>query len=284
MKKFNIIFAIARQNIRKWSSNYRVLMIAVILMIFIHSYTKDISGFAYGLGIKMSAWIFPFLYTERYMKLLFFFPIILLFCDAPFIDNNQPYIILRSKRTAWSIGQILYIFLANIIYFAFLIIATIGINIRNITFENDWGKVFGTLATTDAHNLLNTPLKINSGIIKYFTPLQALWFTFLLSCLSGVILGLVIYACNSIFKNRFCGITVSSALLILSAVLQRQPDLQWFSPMSWNTLNNIDIGNTTALPSFQYIILADVFIIAVLSVVSVIANKKQEIYVLAQVQ
>lgn len=283
MKKFNTIFAISRQNIRKWTSNYRVWMIAIILIIFIHSYTKDISLFAYELGIKMSAWIFPFLYIERYMKLLFLFPIILLFCDAPFVDNNQPYIILRSKRTAWSIGQIIYIVLANIIYFMFLIIATIGINITNITFENDWGKVFGTLATTDAHNFVNTPLKIDSRIIKYFTPLQAVWFTFLLSCLSGIILGLIIYACNSIFKNRFWGITVSSALLILSAVLYRNPDLQWLSPMSWNTLNNIDIGNTTSFPSYEYIITADILIIAVLIMISVMANKKQEIYVLQQV-
>ena len=283
MKKFKIISAIARQNIRKWSSNYRVWMIAVILLIFVHSYTKEIGFFAGKLGLKMSAWIFPFLYMERYMKLLFFFPIILLFCDAPFIDNNQPYIILRSKRTAWSIGQIIYIFAANIIYFLFLIIASIGLHIRNITFENDWGKIFGTLATTDAYNFVDTPLKIDAYVMKYFTPLQAVWFTFLLSCLSGIILGLVIYVCNSVFENRFLGITASSFLLILSAVLYRNPNLQWLSPMSWNTLNNIDIGNTTAFPSFHYIITADILIIAVLVIISVAANKKQEIYVVQQV-
>lgn len=283
MRKFSVPFAIARQNIRKWTSNYRVWLIAIILLIFIHSNTKDINYFANELGLKMSAWIFPFLYIERYMKLLFLFPIILLFCDAPFIDHNQPYIILRSKRTAWSVGQIIYIFLANIIYFLFLILATIGIHITNVTFENDWGKVFGTLATTDAYNFVDTPLKINAYIMKYFTPLQAVWFTFLLSCLSGVILGLLVYALNSIFQNRFLGITVSSFLLILSAGLYRNPEMQWISPMSWNTLTNIDIGNTTAFPSFSYVIIADLIIIAILIMISIMANKKQEIYVLQQV-
>ena len=282
MKKFSTVFAISRQNIRKWTSNYRVWMIAIILIIFIHSYTKEISLFAEELNMKMSAWIFPFLYSERYMKLLFLFPIVLLFCDAPFIDSNQPYIILRSKRTAWSLGQILYIVFANIIYFLFLIVATIGIHIRNITFENDWGKVFGTLATTDASDFINTPLKINSNIIKYFSPFQAMWFTFLLSCLSGIMLGLIIYACNSLFKNRLWGIALSSSLLILSAALNLNPELQWLSPMSWNTLNNVDIGGTTNFPSFEYIIIADFVIITILSIISVIANRKQEIYVLQQ--
>lgn len=283
MKKFRTIFAIARQNVRKWSSNYRVCMIAIILLIFIHFYTKNIGVFASELGIDMSAWIFPFLYIERYMKLLFLFPIILMFCDAPFIDMNQPYMILRSKRTAWSMGQILYIFIANIFYFLFLIVGTIVINIRYVTFENDWGKVFGTLATTDASNFVDTPLRINPIILKYFTPFQAMWFTFLLSCLSGIILGLVIYACNSLFQNRIVGITAASFLLILSAALYRNPELQWLSPMSWNTLSNIDIGNTTTFPSFTYIMTADICIIVVLIIISVIANKKQEIYVVQQV-
>lgn len=283
MKKFNTVFAISRQNFRKWTSNYRVWMIAIILMIFIHSYTKEISLFAEELNMKMSAWIFPFLYSERYMKLLFLFPIILLFCDAPFIDSNQPYMILRSKRTLWSLGQILYIFLANIIYFLFLVVATIGVHIRNITLENDWGKVFGTLATTDASDFFNTPLKINPSIIKYFTPFQAVWFTFLLSCLSGIMLGLIIYVCNSLLKNRLCGIAISSSLLILSAALNLNPELQWLSPMSWNTLNNIDIGDTTNFPSFEYIIIADFVIITILIIISIIVNRKQEIYVLQQV-
>lgn len=283
MKKFNTVFAISRQNFRKWTSNYRVWMIAIILMIFIHSYTKEISLFAEELNMKMSAWIFPFLYSERYMKLLFLFPIILLFCDAPFIDSNQPYMILRSKRTLWSLGQILYIVFANIIYFLFLIVATIGIHIRNITLENDWGKVFGTLATTDASDFVNTPLKINPSIIKYFTPFQAVWFTFLLSCLSGIMLGLIIYVCNSLLKNRLWGIAISSSLLILSAALNLNPELQWLSPMSWNTLNNIDIGDTTNFPSFEYIIIADFVIITILIIISIIVNRKQEIYVLQQV-
>ena len=137
MRLFNIARIVCFQNLRKWSSNYRVWVIAILLIILTHNFTKEIVDFAREINIDVSPWIFPFLFTQKFIKLLFFFPLILLFSDAPFIDDNQPYIIARSGRTSWSIGQIGYIFIASAVYFIFLMFLTVIINLPNIQFTTE---------------------------------------------------------------------------------------------------------------------------------------------------
>ena len=114
---------------------------------------------------------------------------ILLFCDAPFIDDNQAYVIARSGRIPWSIGQIAYIIIASSIYFLFLLFLTIIINISHIQFTSSWGKVLGTLANTNASSVIGLTTFVSRNILYYFTPLQEMWFTFFLSWLVGVVLG-----------------------------------------------------------------------------------------------
>ena len=67
-------------------------------------------------------------------------PLIFIYCDAPFIDKNQIYILMRCKRKLWGIGQIIYIFMTSAIYFSLIAAMTIVLNIRNIEYMNDWGK------------------------------------------------------------------------------------------------------------------------------------------------
>jgi hypothetical protein len=45
MKSFRTVTAVCFQNIRKWATNYRVWMAALIALIFIHSFTKEIGAF-----------------------------------------------------------------------------------------------------------------------------------------------------------------------------------------------------------------------------------------------
>lgn len=48
--------------------------------------------------------------------MMLFLGVVLLFCDAPFIEDEQPYIMLRSGRRIWFIGQMLYIVVASVLY------------------------------------------------------------------------------------------------------------------------------------------------------------------------
>lgn len=148
MKWFKSIFSIVLQNFRKWKYDCRIWIALFIVLIFIHSLTKGLSGICDYTGVKSSPWIFPFLYMQYYKKMLFFFPLILIFSNAPFIDKNQLYVLIRTGRNKWCIGQMLYIVVASALYFAFVMVFSIVLNLDCIEFTGEWGKLLNTLANT----------------------------------------------------------------------------------------------------------------------------------------
>ncbi len=67
--------------------------------------------------------------------------------------------------------------------------------------------------------------------------------------------------------------------MILTAVVDGNQRLIWFSPISWNSLNNIDVAGMTANPSIGYVLGMYVLLIAVLTFLAVFFGRKQEIIV-----
>ena len=116
---------ICMQNIRKWGGNRRILMCIAMTTLLVYSYTKDLSVLCNYMGQKMNPWIFPFLFAFRYMRIVFMIPVVFIFCDAPFVDTNQTYVMLRTKRNIWSMGQILYIIVSSFLYTLFHLLLTI---------------------------------------------------------------------------------------------------------------------------------------------------------------
>jgi hypothetical protein len=207
-----------------------------------------------------------------------------LFCDAPFVDQSQPYVILRSKRVAWSLGQILYIVALSALYFLFLFLISNLFIFSHVDFSlTGWGKVLGTLANTSAAQEMGLLSFIDSRTLYYFTPLQAVWFTFLLSWLVGVFLGLTIYLLNSATQTRIIGVLIATSFLILDSVITGIPQATWLSPVSWSTLNHVGIGAGSQYPPIGYIYGGFAVLIITLLVLSVAVNRRQDINVVQPV-
>jgi hypothetical protein len=242
-------------------------------------FTEGYGQFCQTVDMKMSPWVFPFLYSTRYVKILFFAPLLLLFCDAPFIDATQPYVISRSGRIAWSVGQLLYIVVISALYFLFLFLISNLFILTYIEPSFEWGKVFGTLANTDAAGKLDILCFVDNRVLSYFTPMQATWFTFLLSWLVGIFFGFIIYALNSLTNTRSLGIVAATFFLVLDSAASGLPLLIRWSPVSWSSIGNIDIGGLTYYPSYSYVMTVLLVTLGILATISVIANKRQQIVV-----
>lgn len=120
MNSVRTVFSICAQNFRKWAADYRMWVIAVLLIVMTFLFADDVHKNAAALGSDTSVWIFPFLYLSRYMKLVFTLPVVLMFCNAPFTDKNQTFVMMRTSRVKWLCGQILYVFLASAVYYLFI--------------------------------------------------------------------------------------------------------------------------------------------------------------------
>ena len=281
MKWFRSVFSISAQNLRKWQTDYRVWCIGIVLFILTAIYVDDIRLVINETGTEMPVWIFPFMYSQFHTKLIFTLPVVLLFCSAPFIDRNQTFVFMRTGRVKWLCGQLLYIAVASALYYLFLIASSLLLTAFSGGFTLEWGKTLSMLSTSHTLGWEGAlTVDVSYTVIMFFTPLQAVWFTFLMSWLGAVFIGLMLFALNLISGTRYIGVLVSSFFVALSSIVANEvgwEKLLRFSPMSWITLDMIDVGHTTKNPSFTYCVSVFAGLIAVLTAVILIFGRKKSL-------
>lgn len=276
MKYIRQIFNISLHNFRKWSTDYRIWTIGIIMILIVHENIRNLADIGTQLGVKSTLWFYPFLYCQYHMKLIFTLPLIMIYCNAPFVDSNTTFIIIRTKKCIWTAGQVLYIILSSAVYFIFVFLCTIIISLPYAEFTFEWGKLLNTLAYSNVSSSMGYNfINVTGYVITYFTPIQAVWFTFLLSWLSGILLGLIIYCFNIMTNTKYVGIGISGFIAIFSCFVAvfGGYKLLPYSPVSWSTLNNIDIGGYTRNPSFYYCVTIYIVISLVLATLCCLKNK-----------
>ena len=103
-------------NVRKWSSCYRIYMIVPLIIVFTNIHAKWIYRYIEDQQLAISNWYCVFQMGDGITRMLFYFALILLVCNAPYSDEQQLFSLIRLGRRKWMCGQILYTFLANVIF------------------------------------------------------------------------------------------------------------------------------------------------------------------------
>lgn len=266
------------QNLRKWLGNSRIYIAFVIVFLFTLIYTKGLWLVADNVGEKLSIYIFPFLTTYRYMKIIYLFPLLLLFCDAPFVDANQQFVMIRSSRLSWGIGQMLYIICGSFFYALFMLLSSIVVNIGHIQMGASWGKSLILAGTTNICSTLGIQydtVQISSIIVKYYTPAQAMLWSFLFLWMICIILGLIIYDFNILFQSNIVGLFAAGFLILFTAVVDGIQQWIWYSPVSWSSLNNIDVAKTTSLPGIYFVLFVYIGAILALLIAGAVLSRSR---------
>lgn len=278
MRTVKSIFNIILQNYRKWRNDYRIYMIAIVVFMLVWSFWTDLRDVSVHFGEKASPWVFPFLYTQYYTKVIYTIPLIFLFCNAPFKDKNYVFVITRSGRMKWALGEILYIVSASGIYFIYIFALSLLLGIGKCSWNSDWGETLITLAHSSSADILGeSRIEVSSIIIDCFSPLQAIWFTFLMSWLCGIFLGLIVFFFNLITNQPFTGGVLAGVFPILSYFIvmgDKARRFVKFSPVSWITMDNIDVGGLTSSPPFSYCLGFLLLSCAVLSVLILLCESR----------
>ncbi|UUX34930.1 hypothetical protein [Fundicoccus culcitae] len=277
MKVLKTSFSIALMNIVKWISDPRIWVVIVLLITFVNEYLKGIPSFVNSMGVKIGPWIFPFFFEWRYHKLMLMLPILLLFSDAPFIDRNQPYLMIRVDRLKWALGQIIYIVIASGIYFLFVLILSVVLIAPFVAYNSDWGSVIETLARTGAGLEFGMEIYFAERLVDYFYPQQAMFFSFILSWLIGILLGLILFVVNFVTKKPLLGMLIAGGFIALDAMIWARGWASWLSPVSWNTLSTISTDSLTFTPNIQQIFMMLFGLIGVLIAVAIYAVRHYEI-------
>ncbi|WP_033165322.1 hypothetical protein [Clostridium sp. KNHs205] len=278
------IFSIAMYSIRQWVTDPRIISLFVLMSMFVWNDFEVIGDLTGITGIKTNPLIFPFFSSDPVKQLILLAGIVFLFSDAPFINKNQPYIIIRSKRIPWVLGQILYIIMASAIYFLFLMLVSILVLLPHGTFATDgWGKIINTLAQTDVGAQLKLQFGITKEITTFYSPWEAFGFSFLLDWGVACFLGLLLFVINLNF-NRMLGLVAGGVILFFDLLVTNAlpPTFYHFSPVSLSRLSVLDPMGVSLFPNLTYPFVFFSVSIVILSALLVVSIKKTPIEITSE--
>lgn len=238
----------------KLIQNTRMYTVMIFISIYLYSVIAPVRSFASVIGYPCAPWLYPFLMADSTTLIYVMLGCIVIFSDAPFVDEQQPYVIMRTGKRIWFAGQMYYICFVSFIYFFYILIISILLLIPNLSYSQNWGKIIGTLVRTNAGEQIGVyGMNLIPKILLTYTPLQAVGCCFLLSWFLGMLIGFTLFFCNMLF-NKIVGAIVVNACVLLAAFTYDVGGERIFyiSPFSWVNLSKIDVTGTSVMPSFVY--------------------------------
>lgn len=279
MLKDNILlstFSIAKYNYKKLFNNPRFYILMVLQFIFLFYLINPFLQLSKSVGIKITPWLFPHITGSHSIQILMMLGVLILFADAPFIDDEYNYLIIRCGRRKWVLGQILYIITASFIYFFIIFLLTVILISPNIFISLEWGKLLNTMANTSDQI---GQLLIYNNILLKFTPIQATGISIFLSSLGGIVLGLVMFVLN-LKSEKSPGFIVAGAICFIdyTIVMNAMDNIKYISPISLTRLSNLTVhsfGINT--PTVQYAIGFQIVLIVILAIISIAMVGKKSV-------
>lgn len=250
----------------------------ILSFMYIQFMLNPVKAFAENVQIGVSPYVFPFLLTSNYTLKILLLLVILLFCNAPFMDEAQLYILVRGGRRKWCAGQMLYIVILSGLYTLLLILFTVAALIPSLSMEAGWGKVLNTFAQTGVAASHGIPIAFDYSIILKYNPIAAMILQGVLCWLLFILFGNIIFTVNMKI-SKFVGNIIAVSLIFFQMIAEEiSPVWTYFSPASWASLSFLDINNVNQLPGVSYVLTAMVVINLVLIAVSVIGVKNKTFY------
>ncbi|HCC01999.1 MAG TPA: hypothetical protein DEP60_04795 [Ruminococcaceae bacterium] len=296
MDKCKNVFRICGNNFSKWKNSPRAFICLSLIIVFMYDTTAGTRALTAAQNMAVTPWLFPFILSYPVNFCVIYLTLILLFCDAPFFDEQFPYLCMRAGRLIWTAGQILYIFAASFVFTILNYGFSLLFCLPNLAFSENWGRILRMMsmpASTNFTKLYLTGIMFDSAgsanVMDTYTPIQALLISLLLMWLAGVFLGLLMFVVN-LKAHQGAGALASSFFVIFNffafAFSRGQgfkaPIIYYFSPISWVNLTQLQMGSN-ARPPLSYALTMMSIIIIVLIGLSLKIMKRREIEVLPEI-
>jgi len=282
------ILLCALVNFRKWMVNPRIYTLAAVTVGFLSWHSAGLSQLSAAVGIDVTPWVFPNLLTTSAMVAVFTCFIMLFFCDAPFADSHTPFLIIRTGRRNWMIGQLLYIILASFIYTVFFLIMSVVVLLPNVQWDTGWGTILKTIAANpgigDNYGIKLTVF-VHPLIVDMFSPIEATIISFGLFWLTSAFIGILIL-CGNVITGRTGGLVMAGVFLCISFFTEYLGPLtfggywiRYLSPINWCSICCLDWNKRGEWVSPSYAVISLVLAIVFMGIVSTIVfcNKDMDI-------
>lgn len=194
MRDIRQAFQIAGQNFSGWKRSPRIWMTFLLALVLCLMLSNQVISHAVQYESVLQI-LEPFIWTygDATSVMLSSLLLVLLFADMPFVSQVTPYWLVRTKRSVWLAGQVIYVVLATVIYNLFLL-AVLGIMGAPFSFMgNVWSETAAMLGYGGGENI-TVPVSIKTMEIS--TPYYCAAVVFLLMLLYSLFIAVLMLLLN----------------------------------------------------------------------------------------
>lgn len=226
--------------LRKNLFSQRTGMIFLLEGIYLFALVQPVREMAIDTGYSATPFALAFLACDAIVQMVLMAGAVALFANAPFEDETHPYLIVRSGRRAWIIGNSIYLIAMSVIYVLFLWIMSMIPLIPKIVFKLEWGKIWGTLAETDARRQYQILFEVSNAVKRMYQPGIALFYTLLLEWGCVAFLGACVYCGNSV-SSKPLGVWIGAGIAFFDIMIYNLFPASWitYSPLSLAMISNL---------------------------------------------
>jgi hypothetical protein len=162
-------------------------------------------------GYVISPWVLPFQISNVNTILVYVFTLIVLFANAPFCDFSSPFSMIRTGKSAWFRGQLLYIVEAGFVLTLFTYASALVTLAPCLGFSMNWGGVLTGLAEQPALMAgYDGHISPKLAIIQSYSGAEATLLAFLLLWGMAVLTGSILLFFNIVFHPGAGVVAVAS--------------------------------------------------------------------------
>lgn len=238
MRKIAAVFSCAGLNFRKWRVTPRLYVVAAVTLVQMLWCWIPLMQYSLSLGVPVTPWGFGFMYGHPTMLMTNSCLLLLLFCNAPFSDTHTPFVVIRTGRRNWMVGQLVYIAAASLLYVLYQFGLMLLILSPSLGFSWSWGSVLWQIAFSGYDPAYTGSLGPVKEVITQYSGLAYTLLSMLIMWLAGMLMGCLVL-CFNLLSGRSLGVAISGVFCFLSYFCQYVGytlfggRIFWLTPMAW---------------------------------------------------
>lgn len=225
MRDIRQTFQLARQNFSEWKRNPRIITTFLLAFVLCLLLSDEVLTYSRRYETTMQI-LEPFIWTygDTSSVMLSSLLLVLLFADMPFVNQITPYRLIRTKRSVWLTGQIVYVIITTILYNLFLVAVQIAFAANSAFPGNVWSKTAALLGYGGASKgIVPVSVKTMESVLPYECAFQVF---LLMLCYSLFVV--VIMLCLNLLIGNAAGVIGAFTVNLYGFLLNPALFQKWF--------------------------------------------------------
>lgn len=277
MDKLRIIVKVCSYQLSLQRKELKTKILFLLLFLYIAGIMSPVREFAVTVGERIAPWGFSILLNDLVIPFVIYSLWCIMVCEAPFQNEGYLYFAGRAGKVNWIFGEILFLIVYSGIFVLTVAVFPVICVLPQTTITSSWGKVWTTLAYTDAAGQFSIPFQLPQSLMSDSTPLKAFLISLLLVWWVSFLLAMIIFMINWIFRTKI-GVAVAWLFVFFDLTVYNIMDLQLgaYSLISLSKLSKL----TGRPPNFSVqwtLLFLSVFTIGMMLLITVYTLKRKGI-------